>query len=156
MAFVSHFDKQRYGSSHDRVNSFDDSLEIGKIIPILEQDFPTCEVVEKPYGEYGIDIVVRSQGKDVLWVDLERNFGWNDSYPFGFVSFLERKFHFIEDARKVGSNFTMCWFNKNHTQFVLVNGDIIEEYEPFDKTLRSGKVDRVRHISLSDCHFRKV
>ena len=109
-----------------------------------------------PVVRHGIDVVVRSKGKDILWVDLERNFGWNDEYRFPHVSFLERKFHFIEEARRVGANFTMCWFNKDHTQFVLASGDTIEEYESFDKTLRSGKVDRVRHISKSDCHFRTV
>ena len=156
MTFVSNSDKQRYGSSFDRTNSYDDSLEIEKITPILQRDFPTCEVIEKPYGDYGIDIVVRSNGKDILWVDLERNFGWSDEYRFGHVSFLERKFHFIKEARSVGANFTMCWFNKDHTQYVLASGDVIEQYQPFDKTLRSGKVDRVRHISKSDCHFKEV
>ena len=156
MTFVSSSDKQRYGSSSDRRNCYDDSLEIEKITPVLKRDFSTCEVIEKPYGEYGIDVVVRSKGKDILWVDLERNFGWNDEYRYGHVSFLERKFHFIEDARRIGATFTMCWFNKDHTQFVLASGDTIEEYEPFDKTLRSGKVDRVRHISKSDCYFYKV
>jgi len=156
MTFVSHSDKQRYGSSSDRVNSYDDSLEIEKITPVLERDFPDCEIVDKPYGPYDIDLVVRRNGIDILWVDLERNFGWSDEYRYGHVSFLERKFHFIEEARRVGANFTMCWFNKDHTQFVLASGDVIEEYEPFDKTLRSGKTDRVRHISKSDCHFRTV
>ena len=154
MSTVSFQDKQRYGSSSDRSNSFDDSLEIQKIIPILEKDFPNCEVVSKPYGEYGIDLVLRHNGKDVLWVDLERQFGWTGDYPYQYVSFLERKFHFIKEARSVGANFTMCWFRKDHTEFVLAHGDVIEQYESFDKTLRSGRVDRVRHIDLSDVIFR--
>ena len=154
MSLVTFQDKQRYGSSPDRFDSFDDSLEIEKITPILQRDFPDCEVVGKPYGAYGIDVVVRRNGKDILWVDLERNFGWTGEYRYEHVSFLERKFHFIEEAKRVGSNFTMCWFNKNHTEFVLAHGEVIERYESFDKTLRSGRVDRVRHINLSDVIFR--
>ena len=154
MALVTFKDKQRYGTSSDRLNSFDDSLEIEKITPILQRDFPDCEIVDKPYGPYDIDLVVRRNGKDILWVDLERNFRWVGEYDFDHVSFLERKFHFIEEAKRVGANFTMCWFNRNHTEFVLAHGEVIERYESFDKTLRSGRVDRVRHINLSDVIFR--
>jgi len=156
MLSVTRLEKQRYGSSPDRSNSFDDSLEIKTIKPILKLSFPNCKIIEKPYGDYGIDVVVRSGDKDILWVELERSFGWVNEFPYGSVSFLERKFRFVEEAEQVGADFMMCWFNKDHTQFVEASGDVIRQYEPFDKTLRSGNKDRVRHISKSKCHFHKV
>ena len=47
----------------------------------------------------------------------------------------------------------MVWFENNHNQLVFTLGDRIDQYEPFDKTLRSGRVDRVRHIGTGDCTF---
>ena len=153
MTFISSSDKRRYGSSTDRSDSFDDSLEVEKVTPTLQALYPNAEVLDKPYGPYGIDVVVRENGQDILWVELERSMGWVGEFRYPSVSFLERKFHFVEEAREKGAKFAMCWFERNHEQFVTAQGSVIEQYEPFEKTLRSGRVDVVRHIDIEDCKF---
>ena len=154
--FVSSTDKRHYGQSDDRVNSFDDSLEIEAIIPVLQERHPHAEIISKPYGEYGIDVVVREDGKDILWIELERSMGWVGEFRYNSASFLERKYHFVNEAAAHGAEFRMVWFERNHNQFMWVNGNTINQYEPFDKELRSGRVDRVRHIHLSDVNFYRI
>ena len=156
MTFVSSSDKQRYGSSSDRVNSYDDSLEIEKVIPVLRKKYPNAEIIGKPYGEYGIDVVVRENGQDLIWVELERSMGWIGEFRYRSLSFLERKFHFVQESREVGAKFVMCWFERNHEQLVTAQGSVIEQYEPFEKTLKSGRIDTVRHIDIKDCRFYKI
>ena len=153
MSYVTGVDKKEYGSASNRSSSYDDSLEVQKAIEWLTELYPDSEVIEKPYGEYGIDVLVRHNGKDFLWVELERSMGWNGAFRYPTVSFLERKYHFVEDASQHGAQFMMVWFENNHNQLVFTLGDRIDQYEPFDKTLRSGRVDRVRHIGVGDCTF---
>jgi len=153
---ISNHQKQIYGSSKDRVSSFDDSLEVDIVVPLLQTKYPNCEVLEKPYGEYGIDVVVRENGKDIVWVELERSMGWIGEFKYHSLSFLERKFHFIQESREVGAKFVMCWFERNHKQLVTVEGDIIEKYEPTQKTLRSGVVDTFRKIDTQEGKFYTI
>ena len=153
MTSVTSTDKARYGSSTDRVNSFDDSLEIEAIIPVLLHHHPEAQVIEKPYGEYGIDVVVRENGQDIIWIELERSFGWNGRFRYNSASFLERKAHFIEEAKAKGAQFRMVWFESNHRQFLWADGETISEYVPFTKTLNSGREERVRHIDIGQCNF---
>ena len=156
MTFVSREDKSRYGSSADRTNSFDDSLEVEMITPILEKNYPGCVVIDKPYGPYGIDVVVRHGDVDVLWVELERSMGWTGRFRYNSISFLERKFHFVEEARDAGARFAMIWFERDHNSWATVSGEVIESFDPFLKTLRSGRQDMVRHIDTSQVNFHRT
>ena len=153
---ITNSHKTVYGSSVDRTNSFDDSLEIATVIPLLTAKYPDCEVLDKPYGEYGIDVVVRRDGEDIVWVELERSMGWSGEFNYPHLSFLERKYHFVQEARDVGAKFIMCWFERDHAQLVTVDGNTIERYQPIQKTLRSGVVDTFRHINIQDGKFYTI
>ena len=89
-------------------------------------------------------------------LNLKRSMGWTGEFRYRSLSFLERKFHFVQEAREVGAKFVMCWFERNHEQLVTAQGSVIEHYEPFNTTLRSGRIDTVRHIDIKDCRFYKI
>lgn len=153
---VTEQEKAKYGQSADRKDSFDDTLEVISIRSFLKSKYPEHEIVEKPYGIYGIDVVVRKDGKDILWVELERSMGWIGNFRYKSASFLERKYHFIDEAKQQGAQFLMCYFERNHRQIMTIDGEIIKQYEPFKKYLRSGSCDYVRHIELDDVNFHNL
>jgi hypothetical protein len=146
-------EKAKYGYSPDRKNSFDDSLEVESMMLSLKSKYPNHEIIDKPYGIYGVDVVVRKDGKDILWVELERSMGWIGKFRYKTASFLERKYHFIEEAKQKGAEFWMCYFERNHNQIMIIDGEVIKQFEPFKKYLRSGSYDYVRHIDLEHVNF---
>ena len=156
--FITKSDKEMFGTSPDRIDSFDDSSEMLILKDKIQKSNPNLIVVCHPYGKYSIDMVIRDKNnKDLFWIDLERSFGWKgNEYPYNHVSFLERKFHFVNEARENNARFIMVWFNKNLTRYVKATAESIENSIPFEKRLRNGKIDICRHLELSQVVFEDV
>ena len=104
--FITKSDKEMFCTSPDRIDSFDDSSEMLILKDKIQKSNPNLIVVCHPYGKYSIDMVIRDKNnKDLFWIDLERSFGWKgNEYPYNYVLFLEKKFHFVNEIERITHN----------------------------------------------------
>lgn len=137
-----------FGTFSDRVDSFDDDLELLRFRLFLEtrlnpEDY---RVVEKPDGRKGVDMGVYSQrtAARVMSFDLERCKTWTDDWPAKWrsLSFLGRKDRYLSLK-----NFWMVWFNADITKCIMASGTDIQQFPQQLRVFKGQKyTDTVRCV----------
>lgn len=152
MTYITKKDINKFGSYEDRNDSFDDDLDVDTFIDFLSTIYKddSVEFRKKPFGIYGVDLGVYTNGKLSFTVDVERWSAWKQEWPkfYSHVSFLGRKEKFLE--RK--ENFVMVFFNYDLTKFICVDKKDIVKYPTIDRHTQ-GKLDRIRKISFDDARL---
>ena len=156
--YLNRKDKMNFGENIKGVgNSYNDDPEIEaferflKAFCISKHGKYEYEVIPKPFGEYGIDLVVRLNGVDQFYVDVEVWSEWKNDWPWFYyaIHFLERKYHFIE---KYGDKFMMMYSNMNHDKFIMIKSEDIVKYQAVDKWIKKvQKYDKLRKLKFQDC-----
>ena len=137
-----------YGTFDDRVNSFDDNTESKVFVKFLKSKYSEeHQIVEKPFGKYGVDIGVYSDNELACAFDLERCKTWKEDWPSNWrcLSFLDRKSKYLQYPQ-----FGMVWFNNDLSKFAIAWKKDILKFPVSDRNLPNGQVDRVRKVDF-DC-----
>ena len=95
-------------------------------------------------------MVVRLDGVDKFYVDVEVWKKWRDDWPWNYknINFLERKYHFID---KYGDNFMMMYSNMNHDKFIMIKSEDIVKYPVLDVYIKEiQKYDKMRRLNFED------
>ena len=155
--YLNRKDKMNFGENIKGVgNSYNDDPEIEaferflKAFCISKHGKYEYEVISKPFGEYGIDLVVRLNGVDQFYVDVEVWKKWKDDWPWNYknINFLERKYHFIQ---KYGDKFMMMYSNMNHDKFIMIKSKDIVNYPLVDVYIKEiQKWDKMRRLNFED------
>lgn len=155
--YLNREDKINFGENIKGVgNNYNDDPEIEaferflKAFCISKHGKYEYEVIPKPFGEYGIDLVVRLNGVDQFYVDVEVWKKWKDDWPWNYknINFLERKYHFIE---KYGDKFMMMYSNMNHDKFIMIKSKDIVNYPLVDVYIKEiQKWDKMRRLNFED------
>ena len=146
---------ENYGTFKDRENCFDDKKESDIFIRFLEQKYGDKFVIlEKPFGQYGIDIGVFAINTPItennikVGFDLERCKTWDKDCPsfWKCLSFLGRKDKYFKL-----NQFGMVWFSQDLSKFVISWKKDIQKY-PLTQRNFKGKsyTDSVREVQFSD------
>jgi len=153
--------RSQWGSYKDRKNSFDDSKDIYRFAELVNQYSSVrnyirsyigggdCGWVEKPDGDYGVDLALYRNGVRSANFDIERWSQWKSEWPhyYNYLQFLGRKEKFL--GKEVP--FFMCFMNFNRDRFALVDEKTIRSYPTIEKEFVHKNVkDRVKEISMSD------
>ena len=155
--YLNRKDKMNFGENIKGVgNSYNDDPEIEaferflKAFCISKHGKYEYEVIPKPFGEYDIDLVVRLNGVDQFYVDVEVWKKWKDDWPWNYknINFLERKYHFIQ---KYGDKFMMMYSNMNHDKFIMIKSKDIVNYPLVDVYIEEiQKWDKMRRLNFED------
>ena len=144
MNFINSKDIKKFGSYGDRENCFDDKRELRITSNFLRLRCDSYDkIIEKPFGEYGVDIgVFDFENKLKFVVDVERWSVWKDDWPenYKYLSFLSRKEKFLKY-----DNFVMIFFNYDLSKFVRIKKSDILKF-PSVKRYTKGKYDLIRKI----------
>jgi len=136
-----------YGTFDDRNNSYDDANESKVFVKFLRSKYPDeYQIVEKPFGQYGVDIGVYHKGELGYAFDLERCKTWKDDWPSNWrcLSFLDRKSKYLNEYPEFG----MVWFNNNVTKFAIAWKKDILKFPVTNRNLPNGQIDRVRKVDF--------
>jgi hypothetical protein len=138
MTYLSRQEIGELGSFADRKNSYDDDNELEIFCRFLKTNFlEKYQIVQKPYGPYGVDIGIFFDNDLVCAFDLERCKTWKNDWPSNWrcLSFLSRK-----DEHLKFPQFGMVWFNNSLTKFAIAWKKDILKY-PVEKRYVNGKED---------------
>ena len=157
MLFIEKKDRDEFGENIKGVgNNYNDCPEIEsferflKSFCISKYKKYEYEVVPKPFGERGIDLVVRLNNVNQFYVDVEVWKKWEDDWPENYknINFLERKRHFID---KYGDKFMMMYSNMNHNKFIMIKSKDIIKYPVVDVFIsKINKYDKMRRLNFED------
>lgn len=159
MNHVTKEDKNRWGSYSDRKNSFDDGEDIYRFADLVNEQKPLreylrsyigegdCGWVEKPDGDYGVDLALYKDNVRVANFDLERWSQWKEEWPsfYKHLTFLGRKEKFLHQEVP----FFMCWMSFNRDRVLVVDEQTILCYPTIDKHFRNHDViDKIKNIPM--------
>lgn len=168
---VTSLDRKKWGSYKDRDNSFDDKADIAKFKEMFFENKSirqymssrltntrNLDFIEKPYGDYGVDLGLKTETEPVqvvAMIEIERWSQWDDEWPsfYRSIHFLGRKNKFLEQSIKNDVPFFMVYFNFSKTKLLMVSKEDIIKYPTQEKYFKTQKKwDVVRDISPSDGH----
>ena len=165
MTQVTKQDIGQWGNQfRDRQDEFDDKSDIGafiqhfknnnKLRKYIESYLPDdleYRLVKHPDGKYRIDVaLVDKTGKKHLLIDLERWKQWDIDWPakYKYISFLERKSHFLEEPIP----FLMVFISNRRNKILIVDKESIKKYNMVNKPFKDwgNKIDKVRQLKFSE------
>ena len=133
--------KQAGEAVHGRGLSYEDKNERDALRKFLKESKPfqafwknyfgtppnTC-LKEDPLGEYGVDLGIVTEGKNICHglIEVDVFESWGESFPAHYKKFhvLERKLKYFEDT---DYKYLTCTFNKWHNQMCCTTRENIEK-----------------------------
>jgi len=144
-----------YGSFCDRKDSFDDNQESIIFIKFLKNQYgDKFNIIDKPFGKYGVDIGVFNKNSEItedsikVAFDLERCKSWGNDWPAHWkcLSFLGRKNKYL-----MFPEFGMVWFNCDLNKFAISWKENIQKYPLTNRNFKGKSyTDSVREVKFDD------
>jgi hypothetical protein len=88
---------------------------------------PNTTLQEDPLGEYGVDLGIVTEGKNICHglIEVDVFNSWGETFPAHYKKFhvLERKLKYFQDTNY---KYLTCTFNNTHTQMCCTTRENIE------------------------------
>ena len=88
---------------------------------------PNTTLKEDPLGEYGVDLGIVTEGKNICHglIEVDVFNSWGETFPAHYKKFhvLERKLKYFQDTNY---KYLTCTFNNTHTQMCCTTRENIE------------------------------
>lgn len=130
---------------------YDQHDHSGKTILIKYFSKKGLNVVEDPFGKYGIDLAVFNNEK-VFYVDSEVRETWDcKKFPFKTIHLPFRKNKFLD----IGSVF-FCSISKDLSQAYFIDGNILKKCSIIKLNNKYAEAEDFFDIPVKICHYRNL